>query len=136
MSANLILEAVKTAVQEGKATVNLTEASTLTGSGSGVGGRVIYDDAFAALRYKNPLRRGSRIVTNTSSAQAFVAKTGNATLIQNGSNNPWGYPINSNTGSPDIGTAFWQLPIQSINATVPVRTAVLADIDNLAETSI
>jgi HK97 family phage major capsid protein len=134
MSANLILEAVKTAVQEGKATVNLTEASTLTGSGSGVGGRVVYDDAFAALRYANPLRRGSRIINTIGSDQAFVVKTGNATLIQNGSNNPWGYPINSNTGSPDIGTSFWQLPVRCLNATVPVRTAVLSDIDNLAET--
>lgn len=134
MSANLILEAVKTAVQEGKATVNLTEASTLTGSGSGVGGRVIYDDSFAALRYANPLRRGSRIISTIGSDQAFVVKTGNATLIQNGSNNPWGYPINSNTGSPDIATSFWQLPVRSLNATVPVRTAVLSDINNLAET--
>jgi HK97 family phage major capsid protein len=134
MSANLILEAVKTAVQEGKATVNLTEASTLTGSGSGVGGRVIYDDSFAALRYANPLRRGSRIIDTIGSDQAFVVKTGNATLIQNGSNNPWGYPINSNTGSPDISTSFWQLPVRCLNATVPVRTAVLSDINALAET--
>jgi HK97 family phage major capsid protein len=134
MSANLILEAVKTAVQEGKATVNLTEASTLTGSGSGVGGRVIYDDSFAALRYANPLRGVSRVIDTIGSDQAFVVKTGNATLIQNGSNNPWGYPINSNTGSPDILTSFWQLPIRALNATVPVRTAILADINALAET--
>ena len=35
--ANLILEAVRTALKEGEATVNLNEASALTGSGSGVG---------------------------------------------------------------------------------------------------
>ena len=133
MTTNLILEAVKTAIVEGKATVNLKEASALTGSGSGVGGRVIYDDAFASLRMANPLRMGSRIISTTGSDQAFVVKTGNATLIQNGSNNPWGYPINNNTGSPNIATSFWQLPVRSINAVVPVRTAVLSDINALDE---
>ena len=134
MKTNLILEAVKTAFVEGKATVNLNEASALTGSGSGVGGRVIYDDAFAALRLANPLRRGSRIINTIGSDEAFVVKTGNATLIQSGSDNPWGYPINSNTGSPNIATPFWQLPVRALNATVPVRTAALSDINNLDET--
>ena len=128
---NLILEAVKKALTEGEATVNLNEASAITGSGSGVGGRVIYDDAFAALRYGNPLRMLSRVITTIGSDQAFVAKTGNATQIQNGSNNPWGYPINTNTGTPNIATSFWQLPVRSINAVVPVRTAVLSDINGL-----
>ena len=36
----LILEAVKKALTEGEASVNLREAATLTDSGSGVGGRV------------------------------------------------------------------------------------------------
>ena len=134
MKTNLILEAVKTAFVEGKATVNLKEASALTGSGSGVGGRVIYDDAFASKREHNPLRDGSRIIQTIGSDEAFVVKTGNATLIQDGSNNPWGYPINSNTGSPDIATAFWQLPVRALNATVPVRTAALEDINYLDET--
>lgn len=133
MSANLILEAVKTAMQNGKATVNLKEASALTGSGSGVGGRVIYDDAFAALRYGNPLRMaGSRVINTIGSDEAFVVKTGNATLIQSGANNPWGYGINTNVGN--YATSFWQLPIRAINATVPVRTAVLSDINFLNET--
>lgn len=134
MKTNPILEAVKTALQEGKAKVNLNEASALTGSGSGVGGRVIYDDAFASLRLANPLRQGSRIINTIGSDEAFVVKTGNATLIQSGSDNPWGYPVNSNTGSPDISTSFWQLPVRSLNASVPVRTAVLSDINNLEET--
>ncbi len=134
MKTNPILEAVKTAFVEGKATVNLNEASALTGSGSGVGGRVIYDDAFAALRLANPLRRGSRIINTIGSDEAFVVKTGNATLIQSGSDNPWGYPINANTGSPNIATSFWQLPVRCLNASVPVRTAALSDINNLDET--
>ena len=60
MTTNLILEAVKEAITNGKATVNLKEASALTGSGTGVGGRVIYDDAFASLRLANPLRKVAR----------------------------------------------------------------------------
>ena len=128
---SLILEAVKKALTEGEATVNLKEASTLTGSGSGVGGRVIYDDAFAALRMANPLRMLSRVVTTIGSDEAFVVKKGDATLIQDGSNNPWGYPVNTNVG--DESVAFWQISLKSINATVPVREAVLADVNGLEE---
>lgn len=133
MTTNLILEAVKTAMLEGKATVNLNEASTLTGSGSGVGGRVIYDDAFAALRMANPIRAaGARVISTIGSDEAFVVKKGNATLLQSGSDNPWGYGINSDVGSDSV--AFWQLPVRVINATVPVRTAVLSDVNGLNET--
>ena len=47
MSTNIILEAIhKSLVKQKRVTVNLKEASALTGSGSNVGGRVIYDDAF------------------------------------------------------------------------------------------
>jgi hypothetical protein len=130
---SLILESIKTALLQGSATVNLKEASALTGSGSDVGGRVIYDDAFASKREHNPLRDGSRIIETIGSDQAFVVKTGNATLIQNGSNNPWGYPVNNNTGSPNIATSFWQLPVRSLNAGVPIRTAVMSDINGLEE---
>jgi HK97 family phage major capsid protein len=133
MTTNLLLEAVKTAMREGKATVNLNEASALTGSGSGVGGRVIYDDAFAALRLANPLRMaGARVISTIGSDEAFVVKQGNATLIQSGSDNPWGYGIKTDVGNESV--SFWQLPIRSINATVPVRTAVLSDVNYLNET--
>lgn len=130
---SLILESIKTALLEGSATVNLKEASALTGSGSDVGGRVIYDDAFAPKREHNPLRDGSRIIQTIGSDQAFVAKVGNATLIENSTNNPWGYPVNNNTGSPNIATSFWQLPVRSLNAGLPIRTAVMSDIDMLEE---
>ena len=133
MSKNQIFEAVKEALtsKSGEATVSVKEASALTGSGSGVGGRVIYDDAFASLRMANPLRMGSRIIQTIGSDEAFVVKKGNATLIQSGSNNPWGYGIKTNVG--DESTSFWQLPVRSINATVPVRTAVLSDVNALEE---
>ena len=124
---SLILESIKTALVDGKATVNLKEASALTGSGSGVGGRVIYDEAFAPLRRANPLRLVARQITTIGSDEAFVVKTGNS----QDTTNPWGYGINTNEGSPNQETSFWQLPVRVVNAVLPVRTAVLSDIDNL-----
>ena len=132
MENSVILNGIKEALKHGESTINLKEASALTGSGSGVGGRVIYDDAFASLRYANPLRKVSRVINTIGSDEAFVVKKGDATLIQSGSNNPWGYGVNSNVG--DYSTSFWQLPVRCINATVPVRTAVLSDINYLNET--
>jgi HK97 family phage major capsid protein len=133
MTMSIILESVKEALLDGKATINLKEASALTGSGSGVGGRVIYDDAFASKREHNPLRDVARIIETIGSEEAFVVKTGNATLIENSTNNPWGYPVNNNTGSPNIATSFWQLPVRSLNAGVPIRTSVMSDINALEE---
>lgn len=129
---SLILDAVKKALVEGKATVNLNEASALTGSGSGVGGRVIYDDAFAALRLGNPLRMcGARVITTIGSDEAFVVNTGNATQLQSGTDNPWDYTVKTNLGNEAV--QFWQLPVRNINATVPIRTAVLEDVNYLEE---
>ena len=127
---SLILETLKKALVDGEATVNLKEASALTGSGLDAGGRVIYDDAFAPLRQANPLRQVARQITTIGSAEAFVVKTGNSA----DTTNPWGYPINTNEGSPNQATAFWQLPVRAINAVLPVRTAVLSDINYLEET--
>jgi HK97 family phage major capsid protein len=199
--ANLILEAVKQAIKDGEATVNLKEASAFTGSGSGIGGRIIFDDAFASLRMLNPIRALSRQITTIGSNEAFVAKTGNITNIQNGAvvtgsitgttltvtavtsgtlrvgqilsgtginagtyisalgtgtggignytvvgdtsatsttitatGNPWGYyPINNNNASTGLNTSFWQLPLRAMQASVPIRTAVLSDINNLEQ---
>lgn len=130
MDNSAVLQGIKEALVNGQATVNLKEASQLTGSGSGVGGRVIYDDAFASLRYANPFRQVSRQITTIGSDQAFVVKTGNSS----DTTNPWGYGINTNEGSPNQATSFWQLPIRCVNAVLPVRTAILDDIDNLEET--
>ena len=130
MDNSAVLQGIKEALVNGQATVNLKEASQLTGSGSGVGGRVIYDDAFASLRYANPFRQVARQITTIGSDQAFVVKTGNSS----DTTNPWGYGINTNEGSPNQATSFWQLPIRCVNAVLPVRTAILDDIDNLEET--
>ena len=135
MTTNLILEAVKEAIIDGKAKVNLKEASALTGSGSGVGGRVIYDDAFAALRYGNPLRlAGARVITTIGSDEAFVVNTGSITDIEVSSNNPWGYAVNSNNATTGEAVQFWQIPVRVLNASAPIRTAVLSDVNYLEET--
>lgn len=125
-----IIDGIKQAINEGgKVTIDLREASTLTGSGLGIGGRTYFDDAFAALRYANPFRMGSRnIKTPDSSAVQFVAKTGNAT-----SANPWNPNATPNSGSPDTATAFWVMPTRIINAQLPVRIAAMDDINGLQE---
>jgi len=123
-----ILSGIKQAITEGgKVTIDLKEASALTGSGSGVGGRVIFDEAFAALRYANPFRLGARIVPASGSDMQFVAKTGNATY----QTNPWGYPVQNNTGSPNINTSIWQLPVRVVTAQLPIRSAVMSDVNGL-----
>lgn len=126
-----ILDGIKRAIHEGgKQTIDLREASAITGSGSGVGGNVVFDDAFAALRYANPFRMGSRQITVAGSDAQFVAKTGNAA----NSTNPWGYTFTPNSGSPNVDTAIWQLPVRVIVAQLPIRTAVLSDVNNLPAT--
>lgn len=126
-----ILNGIKKAITEGgNVAIDLREASAITGSGSGVGGNVVFDDAFAALRQANPLRQGSRqIAVNGSDAQ-FVAKTGNAA----NSTNPWGYTFTPNSGSPNIDTSIWQLPVRVLVAQLPIRTAVLSDVNGLDAT--
>ena len=124
-----ILSGIKQTLETGdKVTIDLREASAITGSGLNVGGRTHFDDAFATLRYANPFRQGARnIKLPGNSAVQFVAKTGNAA----NSTNPWGYTINANSGSPNIDTSIWQLPTRVITAQMPVRSAVLSDVNGL-----
>ena len=106
----------------------MTEASTLTGSGAGIGGRTAYDPVFHKLRLINPMRGVSRNVSTDGSTYQFRAKTGNAGAF-------WGYAINNNTSSgpnpTTVGTNIWQLNMQDINVQFPIRTAALDDIDGL-----
>jgi HK97 family phage major capsid protein len=130
MKANeKIIAGIKQTLETGdKITIDLREASALTGSGSGVGGRTYFDDVFAAYRYANPYRKFARnIKTPNMSDVQFVAKTGNAA----NSTNPWGYTFTPDTGSPNINTSIWQLPTRVIVAQFPVRTAVLSDVNGL-----
>ena len=128
--AERVLEGIKTALVDGEATVDLKsvkEASAITASGSNVGGRTYFDDAFAKLRYANPFRLGARQMPILGSDIQFVAKTGNAA----NATDPWGYTVNPNSGSPNIDTSIWQLPIRVISAQLPIRSAVLSDVNGL-----
>lgn len=124
-----IIEAIKQSFHEQRQVkIDLRESSSLTGSGLDKGGRTYFDDAFAALRYTNPFRMGSRIIKAPgNSAVTFTAKTGNAA----NSTNPWGYTFTPDSGSPNIATTTWQLPTRVITAQLPVRTAVMDDINGL-----
>lgn len=106
----------------------LTEASALTGSGAGIGGRTAYDPVFHKLRLMNPMRGLSRNVSTDGSTYQFRAKTGNAGAA-------WGYAINNNLSSgpnpTTEATSVWQLNMQDINVQFPIRTAALDDIDGL-----
>ena len=125
-----ILDGIKKAIAEGgKVNINLAEASALTGSGSGIGGRVFFDEAFAALRRGNPFRLGARQIMASGSDVQFVAKTGNAT----NQTNPWGYTFTPNSGTPSTDTSIWQLPVRVLTAQLPIRTAVLSDVNGLQE---
>ena len=127
-----ILEGIKQAFTENrKVTIDLREASALTGSGLNVGGRAYFDEAFAALRYANPFRMGSRVIAaQDSSAVQFVAKTGNAT----NQTNPWGYTFTPNSGTPGTATSTWLLPTRVVTAQLPIRIAALDDINGLEPT--
>lgn len=102
----------------------LKEASALTGSGAGVGGRVAYDPVFHTLRLANPLRGTARNVSTDGAQYTFRAKTGNAGPA-------WGYTIQNNGASTTEATTIWQLNLQDLNVQFPIRTAALDDIDGL-----
>lgn len=102
----------------------MKEASTLTGSGAGIGGRTAYDPVFVALRLMNPMRGVSRSVATEGSTYQFRAKTGNAGAA-------WGYNIQNNGSATTEGTNIWQLTLQDLNVQFPIRTAALDDIDGL-----
>lgn len=127
-----ILTGFKQTIETGdKVKIDLREASALTGSGNGIGGRTLFDDAFAALRFANPLRQVARqVVRNGQSAVQFVAKIGNATTQAN----PWGYTFTPDSGTPNTNTSIWQLPTRVITAQLPIRSAVLSDVNYLDET--
>jgi HK97 family phage major capsid protein len=126
-----ILTGIKQTLETGdQIKIDLREASAITGSGYGVGGRTYFDNAFAALRIANPIRKFSRVMSASGSAVQFVAKTGNAAS----QTNPWTYTFTPNTGSPDTDTSIWQLPTRVITAQLPIRTAVMSDVNYLNET--
>ena len=102
----------------------LKEASTLTGSGAGIGGRTAYDPVFHALRLMNPMRGVSRNVATDGATYQYRAKTGNAGAA-------WGYTIQNNGSATTEATTIWQLNMADQNVQFPIRTAALDDIDGL-----
>jgi len=127
-----IYEGIKKALIEGEATVQLdanviNEASALTGSGLGIGGKTYFDEVFSAARFANPFRMGAKQILESGAAAQFVAKTGNAA----NSINPWLYAATPNSGSPNINTSIWQLPMRVISAQIPVRESAIDDINGL-----
>jgi HK97 family phage major capsid protein len=102
----------------------LTEASALTSSGAGIGGRTAYDPVFHALRLANPMRGLSRNVSTDGATYQFRAKVGNAGPA-------WGYAIQNNGAATTENTNIWQLNLKDLNVQFPIRTAALDDIDGL-----
>lgn len=102
----------------------MREASSLTASGAGVGGRTAYDPVFTALRLANPMRGVSRNVSTTGSDYQFRAKVGNAGFT-------WGYSVQNNGAATTEDTNIWTMQLQDLNVQFPIRTAALDDIDGL-----
>jgi len=117
-------KSIKMFADEGQYDAFLKEASALTGSGAGIGGRTSYDPVFHSLRLQNPLRGVSRTVATDGSTYQFRAKVGNAGAA-------WGYAVNNNTAATTVDTNIWQLTLQDLNVQFPIRTAALDDIDGL-----
>jgi len=100
------------------------EASALTGSGAGIGGKTAYDPVFVPLRLLNPMRGVARSVATDGSTYQFRAKVGDAGAA-------WGYAIQNNGSATTENTNIWQLTLQDLNVQFPIRTAALDDIDGL-----
>ena len=115
---------IKMFADEGQYDAYMKEASALTGSGAGIGGRTAYDPVFVSLRLQNPLRGVSRSVATEGSTYQFRAKVGNAGAA-------WGYAIQNNGSATTENMNIWQLTLQDLNVQFPIRTAALDDIDGL-----
>jgi hypothetical protein len=102
----------------------MKEASALTGSGAGIGGRTAYDPVFAPLRLANPMRGVARSVATDGATYQFRSKIGNSGAA-------WGYAIQNNGAATTENTNIWQLTLQDLNVQFPIRTAALDDIDGL-----
>jgi hypothetical protein len=101
-SGSKLEKEIKMFADEGHYDAYMKEASTLTGSGAGIGGRTATD----------------------GSTYQFRAKTGNAGAA-------WGYAIQNNGSATTEATNIWQLTLQDLNVQFPIRTAALDDIDGL-----
>lgn len=115
---------LKLFADESQYSAYMAEASALTGSGDGKGGRTAYDPVFAALRLGNPMRGLSRTVGTDGSSYQFRVKVGDAGAS-------WGYAIQNNGSATTEDTKIWQVVMKDMNVQFPIRTAALGDIDGL-----
>ena len=115
---------IKMFESEGQYDAYFKEASALTGSGAGIGGRTAYDPVFVPLRLLNPMRGVARAVATDGATYQFRSKVGNSGCT-------WGYSIQNNGSATTENTNIWQLTLQDLNVQFPIRTAALDDIDGL-----
>lgn len=123
-SDSKVQKELKVFADESQYEAYMKEASALTGSGAGIGGRTAYDPVFHALRLANPMRGMSRTVATDGATYQFRAKVGNAGAS-------WGYAIQNNGSATTENMNIWQLTLQDLNCAFPIRTASLDDIDGL-----
>lgn len=102
----------------------INEASALTGSGAGVGGRTAYDPVFVSLRQDNPMRSVANQLVTEGSTYQFRVKGGSAGCT-------WGYNIQNNGPQTTEDTIIWQQNMMDLNVQFPIRTAALDDISGL-----
>lgn len=102
----------------------LKEASALTGSAAGIGGRTAYDPVFVALRQANPMRGLSKQISTAGTTYQFRTKSGNAGA-------QWGIDVHNNTAATTENMIIWNQNMVDLNCQFPIRTAALDDIDGL-----
>lgn len=123
-SDSKVQKELKVFADESQYEAYMKEASALTGSGAGIGGRTAYDPVFHALRLANPMRGLSRSVATDGATYQFRAKVGNSGAT-------FGYAIQNNGSATTENMNIWQLTLQDLNCAFPIRTASLDDIDGL-----
>ena len=129
------VEGIRKFIKEGGQKKMILEASNLVNtSGNAKGGRIEYSPAYSALRFANPFRIGAMQLQAQSDTTAYtwVAQNqGNAD--RDPAVNPWGYTPAYNGGTPNKDMVIWQLPIQVLSGTYPIRDAVIEDVGQLSE---
>jgi hypothetical protein len=105
---------------------------TVTAVTSGVlrVGQILSGSGINAGTYISALGTGTggagtyTVVGDTTATSTTVTAVGN----------PWGYyPINNNNAVTGLNTSIWQLPMRAIQASVPIRTAFIDDVNAIEQ---
>ena len=134
MSSPLV-EGIREFIKAGGRKKVILEASNLVNtSGAGKGGRVDFSPAYSALRFANPFRLGAMTMPTMPDTTAYTWVTQNqGNTLRNPAVNPWGYTPAFNGGTPNKDMVIWQLPVQVLSGTYPIRDAVIEDVGMLPE---